>query len=195
LHSRRTLAINEERKYHQSDTERKYRDPTAPSSCFSRANPHDTAATVGKKCTDRSTLHWAGPDCGDGRFGHPSRHDRRSRCGSGTSEWGPSYTATDKRVRLIAVVLNALILIIDTGELLAVVVPHDAPLSSSADQGGGKRRLGIAWSFDAAANYFNSCSRVNLAYGDDTMRVTHTFDYVALGVLTARPIIIALFSL
>jgi len=30
-----------------------------------------------------------------------------SRCGSGTSEWGPSYTATDKRVRLIAVVLNA----------------------------------------------------------------------------------------
>jgi hypothetical protein len=82
-----------------------------------------------------------------------------------------------------------------TGELLAVVVPHDAPLSSSADQGGGKRRLGIAWSFDAAANYFNSCSRVNLAYGDDTMRVTHTFDYVALGVLIARPIIIALFSL
>ena len=39
-----TTQSNEERKYHQSDTERKYRDPTAPSSCFSRAKPHDTAA-------------------------------------------------------------------------------------------------------------------------------------------------------
>ncbi len=60
-------------------------------------------AQTGLPCT--GPLHWAGPDCGDGRFGHPSRHDRRSRCGSGTSEWGPSYTATDKRLRLIAVVL------------------------------------------------------------------------------------------
>src|SRR5262249_9975837 len=75
----------------------------------------DGLSTIGKKCTDRSTLPGAGPDFGDGRCGHSPRHDRRSRCGSGTSEWGPSYNATDERLRLIAVVLKPprLILVID----------------------------------------------------------------------------------
>jgi hypothetical protein len=54
------------------------------------------------------------------------------------------------------------------------------------DYGDGKRRAGIAWPFDAAGNYLNSRSRVNLRDGATVMHVfTHTFDCIALGVLIA----------
>ena len=56
------------------------------------------------------------------------------------------------------------------------------------DYGGGKRRAGIVWPFDAAGNYLNGRSRVNLrAMGQPscTHIFTHTFDYIALDVLIA----------